>query len=189
MVRRMARIWSIGHSTHCLADFVAIVRQHQIVQLADVRAYPGSRRHPHFGRESLERALPEHGIAYRWMPGLGGRRRRDPESTANAAWRLDAFRAYADHMRSAAFETALAELQAWAEERPTVYMCAEALHFRCHRWLISDALAARGWSVLHVRDAKEPLPHTITAFAQIDSRGRVTYPGQDTLPWNSPDPA
>ncbi len=178
----MKRIWTIGHSTRDWGAFADLLRHHGIAQLADVRSYPGSRRHPHFARAALEAALPENGIAYRWMRALGGRRRPDPDSTANAAWRVEAFRAYADYMATDAFRAALAELEAWASAASTAYMCAEAIHSRCHRWLISDALVARGWSVLHMRDERAPAEHVLTDFARVDSRRQLTYPGQGTLP-------
>ena len=180
----MQRIWTLGHSTRSLDDFVEVLRHHDVRQIADVRAYPGSRRHPHFGREALQQALSARGLVYAWMPGLGGRRRATADSQANKGWRVEAFRAYADYMATESFQAALNDLEVWARAQNTAYMCAEAVHFRCHRWLISDALVARGWSVLHLASTQVAKAHVLTDFAQVDSSRRLTYPGQGALPWH-----
>src|SRR5512145_571650 len=122
----MQRIFSIGHSTRSLDELLELLGAHGVVQEADVRAVPASQRHPQFTRAHLEVALPAAGVAYRWLPGLGGQRQPGPAPSPNTAWRDAAFRAYADHMATAAFAAARQELEAWARARPTACMCAEA---------------------------------------------------------------
>src|SRR5690606_39960551 len=129
-----------------------ILRAHGIRRLVDVRRYPGSRRHPHFSREALERSLPADGIAYEHERDLGGRRAPAPDSV-NDAWRSASFRAYADYLQTAEFEAALGRLLAGADV-PTAIMCAEAVPWRCHRQLIADVLVARGHEVLDILSAE-----------------------------------
>src|SRR5262249_51801815 len=155
-------------------ELTALLRAHGIVQLADVRTVPKSRRHPQFVREALARSLPAAGIAYRHMPGLGGLRKPRADSR-NTAWRNDSFRGYADYMETAPFEQELAELLAWAVT-PTAVMCAEAVWWQCHRRLIADALTARGVDVRHIMTLTAAPAHELTPFARVES-GRVTYPG------------
>src|SRR5262245_15501854 len=127
------RIFSIGHGARSLDELVALLRAAGVAQVADVRAFPGSRRHPHFARASLEKSLPAHGIAYAWLPALGGRRKLDRASTKNPAWRVDAFAAYADHTDSDEFARGLDALLALAAASPTAFMCAESHWSQCHR--------------------------------------------------------
>ncbi len=171
-------IWTIGHSTRTLDELVHLLRGHGITQLADVRTVPKSRRHPHFARESLSTSLPQHGIAYRHFPALGGLRKPRRDS-ANTAWQNDSFRGYADYMQTAAFAAGLDDLLAWAKESAggTVVMCAEAVWWRCHRQLIADALVARGVPVRHILSDTSAPPHTLTSFARVGDDGGVTYPG------------
>jgi uncharacterized protein (DUF488 family) len=176
-------IFTIGHSTRTEAEFLDILRAHGIRGLVDVRRFPGSRRHPHFSRESLAVTLPRHGIAYEHAPDLGGRRTPSPDSV-NRAWRSASFRAYADYTATAGFERALAGLLAGAEE-PTVIMCAEAVHWRCHRQLIADVLVARGHDVRHILSADRAEPHRLNPHARVGPDGSVTYPagaGSDDQP-------
>src|SRR4030095_627472 len=149
----MPRIFTIGHSTRPFAELVELLRAHGVVQLADVRSFPASRRHPHFARAALEKNLPAAGIEYRWMRGLGGMRKLKAGPSPNMGWRVAGFRAYADAMATTEWESARAELEAWALVAPTAFMCAEATYLKCHRQLLADALTARGWEVLHI----EPL--------------------------------
>ena len=174
-----ADVFTIGHSTHTLDEFVALLRGHAIACVADVRAYPGSRRLPHFNRESLRVELPENGIAYEHLPALGGRRRPRPDSP-NTGWENASFRAYADHLGSDEFAEGLAALRQIAEARATAIMCAEALWWRCHRRLVSDALLVRGHCVLHVAASGALSEHELTAFAEADG-DRLLYPGDPTL--------
>jgi uncharacterized protein (DUF488 family) len=171
-------IFTIGHSTHSLSQFVRLLTAHEITQLADIRTLPRSRRHPHFSRKALAASLPDHGIAYRHFPGLGGLRKPRPDSR-NSAWRVEGFRGYADYMETPEFERALDELLAWANGLPTVMMCAESVWWRCHRQLVADALVARGVEVRHISSANSAPAHTLTAFARLTNQ-RVTYPGLDS---------
>jgi uncharacterized protein (DUF488 family) len=144
-----------------------------------VRTVPASRRMPHFVRSALERSLPEHGIAYRHMPELGGLRKAKPDST-NLGWRNVSFRGYADYMQTDAFGDALGELERLAATTRLAVMCAEAVPWRCHRSLIADALVIDGVDVRHITGMQEPTPHRLTPFARAEG-GRITYPQPDTL--------
>jgi len=168
-------IYTIGHSTRSLDDFIALLKAHGVTQLADVRSVPRSRRHPHFASDALSASLPAAGIAYRHFAGLGGRRKSRRDSL-NTAWRHEGFRGYADDMQTREFEQALDELVALAARQPTAIMCAEAVWWRCHRQLTSDALVARGIEVRHITSPSAAPPHTLTAFARA-ANGKVTYPG------------
>lgn len=166
-------VHTIGHSTRPIETFLALLDRERLRHLIDVRAYPRSRRHPQYDREALSHSLTAHGIRYAHAPSLGGRRRGQPDSP-NTAWRNESFRAYADHLATAEFQRALDEVIASAEEAPTVVMCAEALPWKCHRWLIADALVARGCEVHHVLDAGTEV-HTLHEHARV-TEGLVTYP-------------
>jgi uncharacterized protein (DUF488 family) len=168
-------IYTIGHSTRPLDDFLALLNAHGIGQLADVRTVPRSRRHPHFTRESLDVSLPAAGIAYRHMAGLGGLRKPRKDSR-NMAWRVEGFRGYADYMETADFQQALAGLIDWAADAPTAIMCAESVWWRCHRQLIADALVAQGIEVRHISSEKAAPVHTLTNFARLIDQ-KVSYPG------------
>jgi uncharacterized protein (DUF488 family) len=172
----MARphIFTIGHSTHPLAEFTRLLASHRVVQVADVRTHPGSRRLPWFNRQTLARELPAHGIQYVHLPELGGRRRPTAHSP-NGGWRVEAFRGYADHMAGAEFETGLVALEMLAGDRTTAMMCAEGLWWRCHRRLVSDALTVHGWEVVHIGPDGGTTAHELTPFAVADA-GRLTYP-------------
>jgi uncharacterized protein (DUF488 family) len=166
-------VYTIGHSTRSFDEFFALLRREEIRALIDVRAFPMSRRHPHFNRDSVSVALAANDITYVHAPALGGRRRPHANSL-NAGWRNESFRAYADHMSTAEFRDALDEVISTASRSATTVMCAEAVPWRCHRWLIADALVARGCEVRHVLDASTN-PHTLTEFARVVN-GDVTYP-------------
>ena len=176
----MAVVLTIGHSTRTLDELIDLLRHHRVELLVDVRTLPASRRMPHFAKAALELSLSEHGIDYRHMPELGGLRRPKPDSI-NSGWRNVSFRGYADYMQEEAFWRALAELEGLAASRRVAIMCAEAVPWRCHRSLISDALTIRGHEVRHITGKGAPSPHSLTPFARID-RGRITYPRPDTLP-------
>jgi uncharacterized protein (DUF488 family) len=169
-------IYTIGHSTRSLDELVALLKAHAIGRLADVRTVPRSRRHPHFAAEALAASLPAAAIAYRHFPGLGGLRKPRRDSI-NTAWQNESFRGYADHMQTDAFEEALTDLIAWADDaRRAAVMCAEAVWWRCHRQLIADALVARGIEVRHITGRTPPAAHALTEFARVQGR-QVTYPG------------
>jgi uncharacterized protein (DUF488 family) len=174
-------IWTIGHSTRSLYEFIGLLREYRIEAIADVRRFPGSRRHPHFARDELAVSLIDEGIAYAWMPKLGGRRRAEPDSP-NMGWRNASFRGYADYLPSAEFAEGLHELLLLAARYRTAIMCAEAVWWRCHRALIADVLRLRGIEVIHIVDADHGTVHAYTSPARI-VEGRLTYPapGGDLL--------
>ena len=150
-----------------------LLRAHGIEAVADVRRFPGSRRHPHFSREQLEPWLRAHDIGYRWMPELGGRRKPRPDSV-NTGWRVDAFRGYADYMETPDAVSAIATLLDMAGAQRTAVMCAEALWWQCHRRLIADHLAATGHSVTHIAAASKALPHKLVPPAHLRD-GKLSY--------------
>ena len=168
------RIFSVGHSTHELAEFVGRLRAYEVEQVADVRRHPGSRRLPWFNEDALRGELPPQKLLYAHLPELGGRRRPSRDSP-NRGWRVEGFRGYADHMAGREFEVGLEALEELARARVTALMCAEGLWWRCHRRLISDALVVRGWEVLHIGVDGGTTRHELPAFAVTDSR-RLTYP-------------
>jgi uncharacterized protein (DUF488 family) len=131
---------------------------------------------PRFNRETLSRELPAKGVAYVHLPRLGGRR-TPASSSENTGWRVPGFRGYADYMASWDFDAGLEELTALASRRTTAMMCAEALWWRCHRRLVSDALTVRGWEIVHVASTGRATTHELTPFAVIEA-GIPTYPPQ-----------
>lgn len=167
-------IWTIGHSTRSLEEFLGLLAQYRIEAVADVRRFPGSRRYPHFAGEALAQSLPAHGVAYQWLPKLGGRRRPHADSP-NTGWRNESFRGYADHLASPEFAEGLAELLALAARARTAMMCAETLWWRCHRSLISDVLRLRGIEVIHIQDATHSTVHPYTSPARVVD-GQLSYP-------------
>lgn len=174
-------VYTIGHSTRSAEELLALLGDAGVRLVADVRAYPSSRRHPQFNRAALPEWLGQAGIGYRHMPALGGRRTPIPGSP-NGGWTDRAFQGYADHMRTPEFQSALAELEATAREQPTAVMCAEAVWWRCHRRLISDALVVRGWLVEHLGIGGSRAGHTLTTFAVAAADGTLSYPpAQATL--------
>jgi uncharacterized protein (DUF488 family) len=177
-------IYSIGHSTRPLDDFIALLKAHGVEQIVDIRSIPRSRRHPHFSSDALAASLRSVGIDYRSSPALGGMRKPRADSP-NTAWRVEGFRGYADYMETDAFRAALDELVVAARDTPTAIMCAEAVWWRCHRQLVADALVARGVEVRHIMalpsgpgrptgPTRSAPAHTLTDFAQIVD-GRVIY--------------
>ena len=171
-------IWTIGHSTRTIEEFVGILRHYQIEILVDVRHFPGSRRLPHFNKGALHDALVAVGIRYEHLVELGGRRPVRSDSH-NVAWRNASFRGYADYMETPAFDEALTRLLAEAAGARTAIMCAEAPWWRCHRALIADALKARGVEVLHVMGEKDPIVHPYTSAASVVD-GKLYYgPSRD----------
>ena len=168
-------IWTIGHSNRELADFLDLLRSESIGSLADVRRFPGSRKHPQFAGRALETALEREGIAYRHFAGLGGRRGKPAAGSPNVGWRVASFNAYADHMDSPEFRDDLAALVATAESHRTALMCSEAVPWRCHRRLIADALVIRGWAVRDILGARQVRDHALTPFARVVD-GRLIYP-------------
>ncbi len=201
----MATIYTIGHSTRTLDELVAALLAHGIGTLVDIRSFPMSRRLPHFNRESLERELPKHGIAYVWMRELGGRRKKVRDTSPHTGLRSAGFRNYADYMLTPQFEQAIVQLLAITKEtadssllsaneasrmaaeeraslvarRNTAIMCAERLYFQCHRMLVSDYLTAYGHTVLHIDDDQHPpRQHKLMAEAHL-VKGQLLYNAQE----------
>lgn len=166
-------IWTVGHSNRSIEDFLALLRAHGIRQLVDVRRYPGSRAFPHFNREALAASLRNAGIEYAHFPELGGRRQPRPDSP-NTVWKDPAFRAYADYMETGEFAAGLERLIEFAERSPTAIMCSEAVWWRCHRSMISDALKARGIRVEHIMSEDRTDEHPYTTAASIVD-GKLVY--------------
>jgi len=183
---RDVTVYTVGHSTRSLDEFLAMLKAHGVRAVADVRRYPRSRRFPHFNDDALAAELPGRGLAYLPFPALGGRRRAARDSR-NTGWRSESFRGYADYMLTPAFQDALEELIKAGRAAPTAIMCAEAVPWRCHRSLIADALLARGVKVLDVMNERNAPPHEMTPFANV--RGtRVTYPALQPGLWEQPAP-
>lgn len=159
-------IWTIGHSTRSLQEFISLLHSFDVKLLADVRSYPGSKRFPHFSKKAMEISLPLNAIGYVHIKNLGGRRKALVNSKNNA-WKSSAFRGYADYMETADFTNAMKALEAIAENENTAYMCSEAVWWSCHRSLISDALKVKGWTVMHIYDEKKTTEHPFTKPARI----------------------
>ena len=166
-------IYTIGHGNRPLEELVSLLRMNRIECLVDVRAFPGSRRHPHFGRSELERSLPQAGLRYVWEGGaLGGRRRPRPDSP-HVAMRNASFRAYADHMETPAFREGIERLLALAQSGRPAIMCAERLPWQCHRYMISDYLVAQAVEVRHVIDGSAARTHSLRVEARVTGDGLV----------------
>lgn len=168
-----ATIWTIGHSTHTIDEFIALLREHEIEQIADVRRFPGSRRYPQFNPEELAVSLGTAGIDYVPCPALGGRRKALPDSP-HSAWRNEAFRGYADYMDTEEFRAAAAALATIARRERTAIMCAEGVWWRCHRSMISDWFKVHDWTVMHIMGAGGAKEHPYTPVAKIEG-GELVY--------------
>jgi len=168
------KIWTIGHSTRSIDDFISLLKKNEIKLLADVRSLPGSKRYPQFNKDGLEKSLNAHGIRYEHFPELGGRRKPNADSR-NTAWRNASFRGYADYMETEEFHKGVERLLGLAREAgPAAIMCAEAVWWRCHRSLISDYLKACDIEVMHILDTKKTEPHPFTSAARIVN-GQLSY--------------
>jgi uncharacterized protein (DUF488 family) len=172
-------IFTIGHSTHPIEEFVSILKNYGVTQLVDVRTVPKSRHVPQFNSESLSVELPNRGFEYVHMKSLGGLRHAKKDSI-NTGWRNASFRGYADYMANDEFEQGIARLMELAREKTTVIMCAEAVPWRCHRSLIGDALLVRGVQVEDIMSATSSRPHKLTEFAHVEGE-RITYPADANL--------
>ena len=169
-------VLTIGHSTRTLAELLALLEEFGATTLVDVRRFPGSRRYPHFGGPALARSLAAAGVGYGHEPGLGGRRDPSPASV-NTAWRVAAFRGYADHMASPEFRAGLERVLARSEAGRPVIMCAEAVPWRCHRQLIGDTLVSRGVAVRHILGPGQERAHELNPSARPGPDGVLVYPG------------
>lgn len=171
---RRTTLWTVGHSTRPVNDFIALLQAHGIRQLVDVRTIPRSRHNPQFNRDRLPESLQSAGIEYIHMPALGGLRHARPDSI-NTAWRNTSFRGFADYMQTPQFAAGLMELMRLATNQPTAIMCAEAVPWRCHRSLIADALLVHGIDVEEIVGAGTTRPHKLTPWASVSGE-QITYP-------------
>ena len=171
----MSTVWTIGHSTRSLDELIVVLHAHDIEALVDVRRFPGSRRLPQFNEGALREGLERAGIAYQWLPQLGGRRRPDPDSI-NTGWRHTAFRGYADHVATEEFAAGLFELLMVAEGLRTTVMCAEMLWWQCHRRLIADVVTTLSYDVFHIQTDKPPDRHRLIDPARMVD-GALCYRG------------
>ncbi len=169
-------VYTVGHSTRPIHEFLELLRAHGVKRLVDVRTVPRSRRNPQYGQEELAASLEAAGISYRWAKELGGLRRARADSP-NTGWRNASFRGYADYMQTPEFAAAVDDLARSATGNDLAIMCAEAVPWRCHRSLIGDALLVRGVDVLDIMSLDVARPHSLTPFAVVDGT-RVAYPGE-----------
>jgi len=172
----VSSLYTIGHSTRTIDELIEALKAHDIQTLVDIRAFPMSRRLPHFNRESLEKTLPAVGIEYRWLPALGGHRKKIRDDSPNLALRNDSFRNYADYMLTQEFQSGIDELLKLAQRSRTAYMCAERVYFRCHRMLVSDWLVAHAHEVFHIDGTGPVKAHKLMAEARVVD-GELVYRG------------
>ena len=174
------RIWTIGHSTRTIDEFISLLKENGVKLLADVRTWPSSKRYPQFNKDALAESLNAQGIRYEHLPELGGKRKAKPDSR-NTAWRNASFRGYADYMETEQFQKGIERLLDVASETgPTAIMCAEAVWWRCHRSLIADYLKVRGVEVMHILGANKIEPHPYTPAARIVN-GELSYATESLL--------
>jgi uncharacterized protein (DUF488 family) len=170
-----SRLWTVGHSTHSIEEFIQILSAFSIELLVDVRTFPSSRRYPQYNKQELQQALLHSAIKYCHLPELGGRRKPSLRSK-NTAWRNASFRGYADYMETESFKNGVQSLMDLANSEVTAIMCAESLWWRCHRSLISDYFKAKGWEVVHILNETRAEPHPYTSAAGIVN-GKLSYAG------------
>lgn len=172
----MSTVWTIGHSTRSIEEFVSMLKGNDIELLVDIRSLPGSKRFPHFNTENMRQWLPEYGIQYSHNANLGGLRKGHKDMpSVNLGWRNLSFRNYADYMQTGQFEIGMLAEEARARVFRCAYMCSEAVPWRCHRSLVADAFLARGWDVLDIMSETKTAPHKMTPFAVVCGCN-VTYP-------------
>jgi len=166
-------IWTVGHSTRTIYEFIAMLKLFHVQTLVDIRSFPGSKRLPHFNKEALQISLPKYDINYVHLKKLGGRRKAKPDSK-NMAWRNASFRGYADYMETESFKSGIKELEQLAEKERVAYMCSEAVWQHCHRSMVSDFLKTCGWLVLHIMDMQKAEEHPYTKPARVEN-GNLFY--------------
>ncbi len=167
------KLWTIGHSTHSLDEFVAMLQSFNIEYLMDIRRFPGSRKFPQFNKDNLEKSIPEHNIEYIHLEELGGRRKAKCDSK-NTTWRNASFMGYADYMETPEFKEGLENLKKGALQKRTAIMCSEAVWWRCHRSMVSDAMKAEEWNVMHIMGIGKEQEHPYTQPARIVD-GQLSY--------------
>jgi len=167
------KLWTIGHSTHSLDEFVAMLQSFNVECVMDIRRFPSSKKFPHFNKDNLEKSIPEHNIQYIHFEELGGRRKAKSDSK-NTTWRNTSFMGYADYMETAEFKEGLENLKKIAIQKRTAIMCSEAVWWRCHRSMVSDTLKAEKWMVLHIMGIGKEREHPYTQPAKIVN-GQLSY--------------
>jgi Uncharacterized conserved protein len=174
----MHPFFTIGHSTRSIEEFTSLLQQSEIRHLVDVRTVPRSRTNPQFNPDSLAGSLAPYQIGYQHIAALGGLRgkQKPPDASANALWRNQSFRNYADYAQSDAFREGLEQLVELGSTGRAAIMCAEAVWWRCHRRIIADHLLARGHNVFHIMGPADVPPATLTPGAVVNG-DRVLYPG------------
>jgi uncharacterized protein (DUF488 family) len=172
----LATLYTIGHSTRSLEELVSALKVHGVETLVDIRAFPASRRFPHFNGDALENELAKHGIRYVWMKALGGYRKATGQESPHTALRNASFRNYADYTLTPEFEQAMSELLELGSHSRTACMCAERVYFHCHRMIVSDWLVAHGHEALHIDADGPPRAHKVTAEVRM-IEGRMLYRG------------
>lgn len=175
MNKMMPSIYTIGHSTRDIDDFLELLKLNQIKELVDVRTIPKSGKYPQFNEDALKQSLKKAKIGYRHLSKLGGLRHTTKESV-NLGWHNASFRGYADYMQTDGFSAGLKQLEKIAEKKPAAIMCAEAVPWRCHRSLIADALTLDHWKVFHIISKQPPKKHKLTPFLKHDRKGHISYP-------------
>jgi uncharacterized protein (DUF488 family) len=171
----MNTVYTIGHSTRTIEEFIQILQSYEIQTVVDVRTIAASRHNPQFNEQELDKSLSRKGIGYIRMKGLGGLR-HTTKASVNTAWRNASFRGYADYMQTPQFAENVEQLIKIAAEKRAAIVCAEAVPWRCHRSLIGDALLIRDVAVVDIMGEKASKPHSLTPFAKTDGE-RITYPG------------
>jgi uncharacterized protein (DUF488 family) len=172
--------YSIGHGNRSIEEFVNLLLNFQVKNLADVRSYPSSTRNPHFNKENLENSLGKVGISYTWLPDLGGFRRSGlGGDSPHVALKSSGFRNYADYMATESFQKAADKLSLLAHTGATCFMCAEALPQRCHRSLLADYLSMMGMEIMHILDNQYPKKHQLSPLATV-SENRLLYNRRET---------
>ncbi|MEO9076129.1 MAG: DUF488 domain-containing protein [Gelidibacter sp.] len=166
-------IWTLGHSTRAIEEFLELLKIYGIERLIDVRRFPGSRKFPQYNKDALEAVLLKEGFWYTHIEALGGRRKADSDSE-NTVWRHPSFRGYADYMETSEFKEAFKELESFASQKNCAIMCSEAVWWRCHRSMISDQLKANGWEVIHIMGEHQQQEHPYTKPAHLEN-GQLSY--------------
>ena len=180
VVPNPGEIWTVGHSTRSIEEFLALLHEFDIDSLVDVRSIPGSRRYPQFGSETMSAWLADDDITYQHARDLGGRRNKnyDVDPAINAGWRLASFRNYADYTLGSAYQVGIVQLGIEAQNSHVAFMCSEVLPWRCHRSLIANTLVARNWAVHHIMNLGKVIEHRLGAWGPeplvVDDQ--VTYP-------------
>ncbi len=180
----MESIYTLGHSTRTIDEFIKLLREHSLEMLVDVRRFPGSRRHPQFNKGNLERSLEDAQIRYKHLEELGGRRGEPAPDSPNNGWKVNGFRPYADHINTAEGRAAIENLLKFLAEHRSAIMCAESLPWKCHRQIIADVLVARGIDVYHIIDHGRTEVHTLNPMEKLMPDKTVIYPSsknQETL--------